>query len=247
GLTVNPLVTGRITEWQPTSLRTFTGTVFFASALLVAAYLARRPGRTSWLTLAWIGGLFVLGAYAERGVAWWPLGVAVTMAAVIAEDRRGSRDAGMAERPNVANGALAIALVAVAIALLPWWRPTDPLTGRRGLLLDAPALTTTVRASTAPGDRLFVPQRWGSWFEWATPDRPVFVDSRVELFPVAVWDDATAVTAGLEGWTEVLDRWSIDAVVVDTATGADLARRMAAQPGWREAASDADGTVFLRR
>ncbi|HEY7522128.1 MAG TPA: hypothetical protein VH720_00540, partial [Candidatus Limnocylindrales bacterium] len=47
GLTVNPLVTGRITEWQPTSLRTFTGTVFFASALLVAAYLARRPGRTS--------------------------------------------------------------------------------------------------------------------------------------------------------------------------------------------------------
>jgi hypothetical protein len=248
GLTTNPLVTGRITEWQPTSLRSFSGIVFFASALLLAAYLARRPGRTPWLTLAWLGGLFVLGAYAERGVAWWPLGAAVVAAGLIAEDRRAAAEPALHERPpNRVNGLIAMALVAVAVLLLPWWRTADPVVGRRGLLLDAPALATAVRATSIPGDRLFVPQRWGSWFEWATPDRPVFVDSRVELFPVAVWDDATAVTVGLEDWVGVLDRWSIDVVVVDTATGGDLQSRMEAQPGWREAASDAEGTVFVRR
>ena len=35
GLSTNPEVTARITEWQPTTLRTVPGMLFFASALAV--------------------------------------------------------------------------------------------------------------------------------------------------------------------------------------------------------------------
>jgi hypothetical protein len=245
GLTTNPLVTSRITEWQPTSLRTFTGLGFFVSAGLVALYVARRPARTPWVVLGWLGLLFVLGAYAERGVAWWPLGAVVTMAGLIAQDRLG---VGLRQvdddRPRLANGLIAVALAVVAVGLLPWWRAPDPLTGRRDLLEEAPSLTLAVREHTTPGDRLFVPQRWGSWFEWATPDRPVFVDSRVELFPVEVWDDATSIAVGLVGWQEVLDRWQVDAVVVD-AVSSDLGNRLSGA-GWKPLASDPSGRLFVR-
>jgi hypothetical protein len=248
GLTTNPLVTSRITEWQPTSPRTFAGLAFYGSALLVAAYLARRPGRTPWPTLAWLGFLFALGAFAERGVAWWPLGAVVAVSAMVAEDgRQGAVRDSREPRPSRLNGAIVIVLIAACVAVLPWWRAADPLTGRRDLLADAPALPLVVVAETPVGARLFVPQRWGSWFEWAVPDRPVFVDSRVELFPVAVWADEAAISAGLEGWQTALDRWAIDAVVTDARDGPDLATRMAAQPGWREVASGADGRLFVRR
>ena len=58
-----------------------------------------------------------------------------------------------------------------------------------------------------PGDRVLVPQRWASWFEFALPDLPVAVDSRIELFPTEVWADYLAVARGGDGWEDVLAAW----------------------------------------
>ena len=59
---------------------TVAGILFFASALAVVALLARRGRPTPWPTLAWLGVFFVIGAYAARGVAWWPLGAVAAVA-----------------------------------------------------------------------------------------------------------------------------------------------------------------------
>src|SRR5204863_298456 len=82
--------------------------------------------------------------------------------------------------------AIVAAVVAVGIALLPVWRATDPVLGApSGVLTDAPSgLTAALRATARPGDRAFNPQPWGSWFEFAIPELPVAIDSRIELFPV---------------------------------------------------------------
>ena len=72
-LSTNPEVTSRITEWQPTSVRDVPGILFFASVLGVVVLLARRGRPTSWPTLAWLGVFFLVGLYAQRGLAWWPL------------------------------------------------------------------------------------------------------------------------------------------------------------------------------
>ena len=83
GLSVNPQVTERITEWQPTSLRTVPGLLFFGSALAVVVLIARRGERTSWPTLLWLGVFASIGAYAIRGVAWWPLGAVAAIAGTL--------------------------------------------------------------------------------------------------------------------------------------------------------------------
>ena len=247
GLGVNPEVTQRITEWQPTSLRTVPGIAFYASAMLVAAFLARRDRRAPWAALAWLAFFFMIGAYAERGIAWWPLGAVAVLATLI-----GSRPMVAPARtdPPVirrTNATIATLLVLAGIVLLPVWRPTDPnLAAPTGVLSQAPAeITGELRRLAQPGDRLFNPQRWGSWFEFALPELPVAIDSRIELFPPETWDEYVRIESGSPGWEATLAEWDVTIIVVDGATDAPFAQRLEAA-GWQRAYTRADGTILIR-
>ena len=247
GLSTNPAVTARITEWQPTSLRSLPGIAFFGSAMAVVALIARRGTTTPWPTLAWLAVFFLIGAYALRGLAWWPLGavaaiagVLVTGPAVVPAERE--RHPRLMRRANVA---IAGAIVLVGIALLPVWRPLDPALGApQGVVgLAPPGITAALRDLARPGDRLFDPQPWGSWFEFALPTLPVAIDSRIELFPTSVWDTYDSIVSGGQAWDAQLREWGASIVVVAHEDAAFATRLSAA--GWHSAFSDADGTVFL--
>ena len=71
------------------------GILFFGSALAVVVLIARRGRATPWPTLAWLAVFFLIGAYAIRGVAWWPLGAVAAIAGVLvtgpASNRSGQR------------------------------------------------------------------------------------------------------------------------------------------------------------
>jgi hypothetical protein len=243
GLSTNPEITARITEWQPTSLRTIPGILFFGSALAAVVILVRRSSAVSWPTLAWLGVFFVIGAYAIRGVAWWPLGAAFAVAPLIA---RSDAEAAVRTARGSAriNAAIVAVLIVAGLVLLPVWRPLDAgLRAPMGVVGNAPSgVTGALRDTTKPGDRIFNPQPWGSWFEFALPDVPVAIDSRIEVFPPAVWDDYTAVTGGKVGWESILDRWGVTTIVV-LADDKTFAERLATA-GWTEAYRDDDATVF---
>jgi hypothetical protein len=247
GLTTNSLVTERITEWQPTTLRTIPGFVFFASALLVAAFLARRGRTTSWPALLAFAVFFGIGAWAVRGIAWWAIGAAVTVAALIGAER-GRATLEPLERPRPLNTLVAAVLVVAGVVLLPTWRPFDARLGApAGVIANAPpGLTDAVAGLARPGDNLYLPQPWGSWFEFATPEALVVLDSRVELFPSEIWDRYETVAAGRDGWDTILDEWGVTLVIATEEGTRGLLDRLAADPGWREAYSDADGRLFVR-
>ena len=175
----------------------------------------------------------VLGAWAVRGVAWFPFPMVLLLAPVLA-------GAPGPERRNLANGVIAIVLGALAVVALPWWRPPDPLAGRQGLLAYAPSGLAQAVAGLPAGARVVTPQTWGSWFEWAAPDARYFIDSRFELFPAEVWADyETLRGTDAAAAAEVLDRWQVDVVVVPAG---------AAPPhgAWTQLVSDIDGAVYTR-
>jgi hypothetical protein len=243
-LGANPAVTGQISEWQTTSIRDVSGLLFYGSALLVAGYLARRGKPTSWSTLLWLGVFFVIGAYAARGIAWWPLAAVAALAPLIASGRPDVTETEREEaRPlRILNGVVAAAIVIAGVALLPVWRPTDPGLGvPQGVLAQAPpGITGALREVAAPGDRLLAPQPWASWFEFALPDLPVAVDSRVEIFPDEVWEIYFVITRGADGWELALAAWSPALVVADDPSFADRL----VDAGWTEIHADADGSVL---
>jgi len=244
GLSTSSLITTSITEWQPTSIRTPLGALFFASALAVVVLIARRSRVTPWPTLLWLSFLFAVGVYAVRGTAWWPLAAAVVAAGLI---ERPAVEHVRPERPRWLNDVLVAALAVTAVLLLPWWKPVDPETGRVNLVTFAPsALTAELRAIASPADRLLAPQPWGSWFEFDIPNLPVYVDSRIELIGPELWEEYVSLVNLNEGWQQVLDARGVTIVVTDPERTAELDAALAREADWRRTYADGDGSIFVR-
>ena len=255
GLSTNALVTNRITEWQPTSLRSVPGMLFFGSVALVAVLIARRGRRVGWPSLLWLGFFAAIGTYAIRGVAWWPLGAVIAVAALLVrepDDESANRPerpdrSERLERSSPLNVVVAGLIAVVCVLFLPVWRPIDArVQAPAGVVGDAPpGITQALRTIVKPGDRIFNPQAWGSWFEFALPDGLYAIDSRIEVFPASVWDDYEAVREGTDGWQATLARSTANVVVATDDEDAFVARLVAA--GWRDVYHDDDGTVLLQR
>jgi len=251
GIATSSTITNRITEWQAPELRSPEGALFYGSALVVGAVLARRSRPAPWPTLLMLAVFFLIGVLAVRGLAWWPLVAAVTLAGLAggeAATARAPRSEPVLFRR--VNAAIAVVLVVVGIGLLPAWRPLDRGLGTPAALVGIapPGITAELRKRAGSSDRLFAPQPWGSWFEYAIPSTPVFVDSRIELFQPVVWDEYDAVVDGIEGWRDILARRGVTMIVaVDGIGRLPLATRLRAEAGWNEVYKDEDGSIFIRR
>ena len=239
GVGANPEITSQVSEWQRTTPFTAPGLLFYVSVVAAALLAIRRRERLSWPAWLWLAGLFAVGAWTVRGLAWWPLGAAVIVAGVLPAAEVPRR-----VRANVLN-TMVVGLLGVALLVaLPWWRPPDPLTGRAGILAYAPSgLAVALRERVHGGDRVFVPQAWGSWFEWAAPGATYFTDSRIELFPVDVWRENGIVSSGGEGASAILERWAVGHAIVD-GSNPSLRDRLL-QAGWQQAYADGDGAILL--
>lgn len=246
GLTADPTVTGRISEWQRTLPADVPGLLFYGSLVAVVALLARRRQHLTWPTAVWLIAFAAIGIYAVRGIAWWALAAVPPAALLLAGITPAAPERPGTPTMRRANALIVGLLVLVGIGLLPLWRPTDAGTGTpSGLLIDAPSgVTATLKQTVHAGDRVFNPQPWGSWFEFATPDALVGVDSRVEIFPASIWAAYDAVRAGTPGWEQVLAAWHVDLIAAEPNDGAFVDRLKAA--GWSIVSADPSGSVLRR-
>ena len=248
-LSTNPLIAMLITEWQAPTLQTPTGIFFFASVALVMGLLLVRGRAISWLQIAWLAALALLGLMAVRNAIWWAIGAAPIVAILIdGLEVRGRRLGDPAyDRPR-GVGYTAIAAMALVLGLvaLPLWKPGDPLFGPADVVRHAPrGVTEALLAEATPDDRLFAEQKWGSWFEMAVPDVPVMVDTRIELFDRDVWADYLHVLGGRADWADILDRRGVTLVAV-SAADEQLVPFIDADPGWELLQRDEESVLYRR-
>ena len=255
GLSTNSNVARLVTEWQRTSPLSFDGALFYLTVVAAAIILAaarRRQGRWPPLpSLLWLGGLVVVGAWAERGVVWWAFGVPVVLApmltGLVVRDGPANARAEPAALRRL-NLGIGVVLALFIVVLQPIWRPSPSLAGPDGLLTDAPVgLAMMLRSAGSPTDRVVVPQSWASWFEWAAPGIPVMVDSRIEVEPASAWADYQVVAGGGPASLDTLARAGATLLVVDRRDrGALFATLEAPTSGWTVIAEDEDGAVLRR-
>lgn len=255
GLATNREVTARISEWQPPTLGSAFGALFWVSVVLVAIttiVLTRRRARIPWVSVLTLFAFVALGGVAERGIAWWPGVAAVTLAGLTVQSgaRTTTNDAMVATprhpRGTVVNSAVGVALIVVGIALIPAWRPIDPGLGApSGLLGRAPSgITGALRDIATPADRVWNPQVWGSWLEFAVPAPLYAFDSRIEVVPGDAWISGDIVMSADTGWSEVLGRAGVT-IIVTEAANSPLTSALAATADWRVVYSDPDGAIWL--
>jgi hypothetical protein len=209
-VSANPAVETRISEWRPPTLTDPAGFLFYLSVVAVLVLLVvdarRAPAGTSllrrlpgWPGLATLIVFGALAAVTARGIAWWPPAALFVVAPIAADSIPVLRFAS-STRPSRLNASVITLMVVVGLALLPAWRPLGPAGVPVGTLSYAPqgiaaALQKGMDRTTISGvcggpssDRMWVPQVWASWFEFAAPNWKYEVDSRIEIFPAYAWN-----------------------------------------------------------
>ena len=142
---------------------------------------------------------------------------------------------------SVINGVIALALGGLLVVALPWWRPSDPLTGRAGLLSYAPSGLAIVLRQAAlagrPGSSSRRRGARGSSGRCRTVQ--YFVDSRFELYPAEVWADEAAIASGGDAAADALARRQAEILVMPISASNP-------PPGWVELYRNDEGVLLHR-
>ena len=236
-------------EWMPPTVQTWEGQLFFGFVVGLAALLLASRYRLKTheaLRLLLFGALALM---ARRNIAWFGMVAAPVAAACLAEwsARRGAVARTGPGRPRL-NLAIASLVGLLAVASLPWLRPFLPLPAERQAYLSAETPVDAVAfLKGLPAQRAFHSEAYGSYMIWASPERPVFVDTRIELYPPTQWADYVALSAGRYDWQEILDRYGIDTLLLDRDKQGRLIEAAGASPSWARVYEDAQAVVLQRR
>jgi hypothetical protein len=241
-LSTHPVVSHEVAEWSPPTIHSWTGRFFFVTLFGVAAFLARRRPPAEWrilLELAIFAGFALL---AIRGVVWWGLYWPVVISQLLTErERQASEDR------SPMNALVIASLIAVTGVAMTTHLGTDPVTGGPEILTYAPTdLIDAAAASVPVGAHVFVDEVFASWSEFQAPDLPVAVDARVELFPKETWDAYLWASAARAGWRSILDRWDIQAVVLQPDQSTGLLSVIGSDPTWHLVLQTDQGSVYAR-
>ena len=243
------------TEWQPPGFDTLAGGLFIAAVLLVAVLLAVSPRRPDAFTLLIFVAFATLGFSSGRSVVWFGLAVAPLLAAHLAA--LGQRLPGFDKSPRAAQRPAAIALNAALAGLvllaaffsLPWFKGALPLRAEKAGLVSVETPVDAVRvleAQRLPG-RLFHDEAAGSYLTWAAPEYPVYVDTRIELYPLDLWNEYFQISAAAPGWEARLAARGVNTLLLARESQSQLIDAARASAEWRVVWEDARFAVLTRR
>jgi hypothetical protein len=80
---------------------------------------------------------------------------------------------------------------------------------------------------------IFASETTGDYLHWAlAPHYPVLIYTHVHLFSSPYWQQCRAVKAGYPIWSQVLDLYDVNLIVVEAELYENLCKLVAADPRW---------------
>jgi hypothetical protein len=157
------------------------------------------------------------------------------------------------------SSVIALGLLAMLVAVQPPFKAALPLPAAYiGLFADVPGgqqlFTHDTPAAAAaylrehPGsERLFADMAYASYLVWAVPEQQVFIDARIELYPLALWHDYVAITQGRDLEALLVEKHGVERVLLNRTRQRALAAALAADPaGWTLEYSDERAEIYRR-
>jgi hypothetical protein len=233
-------------EWRPPLNLGWQMHIFFLWLLafpLLAAFSPRKPDRLEW---AWFLGFGFLALWGERYGIWFVFLLAVFTARMLADFEKKLLGDPKPGSPRL-NLVLSLAFILLPLALLPglrsaWWSQAPAETE------NTPVAATQWLASHPglPGP-LWSEIGFSSYLEFALPERPVWIDTRFEVFPVEQWQQYRDISNAAWNWSSQLSRTGANLVMISVAEQPGLIQALSGQALWCEIYRDDVAVIYQRR
>lgn len=240
-----------IDEWVPPGLNLLIGKLWLASLLGVIVLLAYSRRRPSLYEICLVVCFLPLACGSVRMIAWWLLVWAPVVAAHLPE-LLGQRFRSVeADRQPSLGAAVFCGILAVGMVLsTPWLERYSPLQalgrGTNRVEDDLAGILARVQ-ETGAAPRVFSRLEWGEYLSWSFgPRGQVFMDGRIEIYPDSAWRDYSDVTRARADWQEILDRYQVDCLLLDTPFHEDLLKQVERSPRWRQADKSGRAVLYCR-
>jgi hypothetical protein len=256
GMAESTMVQNFVPEWAPPTFDTLGGQLFYGGLLLSIAVLALSRRRPTLFQLGTFLAFAALGLKTSRGLIWFGIMAAPTLAyhlpdlgqqiRALLPSPKSDEDEETAAWLNYAFAALI--LVAV-IATLPWFKPYLPLPDLKAGLVsqETPVEATRFLLGERPPTPLFHSVSFGSYLSWeAHPAYPVFIDPRIELYPLEGWADYIQISTAAPGWEEQLEAYDVRTLLVSPQEQPGLMKAAQTSPTWEQIYEDDVTVVFTR-
>jgi hypothetical protein len=248
-----------IIEWQPLTISMAQGQAAAVAVLLLFFAYRLSPRRVA---SAEVLALTIFGASAlwtSRMVLWWAPLAAVLIALHGAAAWRKWRGLELSFEP--APRASMWTIVSIGISLVVFQLShvggvaiaaiagKDPATRADKVVVSrlTPVGAAEYLVENPPQGLVFNTYELGDYLQWAGPEGlQVFVNSHAHLAPPDVWNAYMTVIERRASWLSTLDRYGVNAIVLDKQFRAPMIDSLSQNEDWRLQFSDDRTAVFFR-
>ena len=120
---------------------------------------------------------------------------------------------------------------------------------KAGLIsIETPIKATEYLLDNSPPGYLFHAMSFGSYLIWAAqPDYPVFVDGRIEMYPMQVWMDYLQISQASGDWEQRLQDYGVRSLLLSDKEQPGLVEAVRNNPHWKLLYADEAALLFVSR
>ncbi len=230
-------------EWMPPvnegwQMNLFFGWILFFMA--VAGLSSRKLSRLDWV---WILGFGWLAFSGLRYGIWFLFILSILTADLLTNWGKSRMRRGIPAM-DIAIGAM---ILLFPLALLPglrefWWAEAPP-----ALSAETPVEATAwLKAHPELPDPLWADLAFSSYVVYTLPERPVWIDTRFEVYPPEHWERYKAISSAAWNWGTLLEEEGSNLLMLSKTEQAELILALGASSNWDEIYTDKTSLIFIR-
>ena len=230
-------------EWMPPVNEGWQMNLFFGWILLFLTVASLRSRALRPLSVVWLMGFGWLALSGLRYGIWFLFIISIFTAELLSDWLKSRPRRGI-PKMDYAIGAI---ILIFPFALLPgiremWWADAPP-----ALSAETP-VEATIWLKNHPDlpAPLWADLAYSSYLVYALPERPIWIDTRFEVYPPAHWERYKAISAATWNWESLLNEEGVNLLMLSKTEQTQLIPAIDFSENWHEVYSDESSVIFER-
>lgn len=235
-------------EWSSPTIDVWQGLLFYIWLLLFPLLISFSKKTLSWTEWLWFLGFGLMAISGLRYVIWF-LAILTPLTAVLLAPIIGNRiDKTSGQGIPALNGVIVSMLVLLPLVFLPgfretWWEEAPPVLSPN---TPAEAVDWLIENPEIPG-KLWSELSFSSYLIYALPERPVWIDTRFELYPIEQWQRYIDVSSAAPNWSDILEEEGITIMMINKDAQKHLFNVLDQSESWQIGYQDQTAAIFIQK